>query len=50
MFSIVYGEYQNRGAANAEKADLPAILQDAAPIGRSVGGLMEEIQRLEGKN
>jgi septal ring-binding cell division protein DamX len=50
MFSVVYGEYQSRGAANAAKTDLPLILQDAAPIGRSVGGLMEEIQRLEGKN
>ena len=50
VFSVVYGEYQNRGAANAAKTDLPPILQDAAPIGRSVGGLMEEIQRLEGKN
>jgi septal ring-binding cell division protein DamX len=50
MFSVVYGEYQNRGAASAAKTDLPQILQDTAPIGRSVGGLMEEIQRLEGKN
>jgi septal ring-binding cell division protein DamX len=50
VFSVVYGEYQNRGAANAAKTDLPPILQDTAPIGRSVGGLMKEIQRLEGKN
>jgi hypothetical protein len=50
VFSVVYGEYQNRRAANAAMTDLPPILQDAAPIGRSVGGLMEEIQRLEGKN
>ena len=50
VFSVVYGEYKNRGAANAAKTELPQILQDTAPIGRSVGGLMEEIQRLEGKN
>jgi len=50
VFSVVYGEYQSRRAANAAYTDLPPILQDAEPIGRSVGGLMEEIQRLEGKN
>ena len=50
MFSVVYGEYQTRRAAIDAMSELPSILQDAAPIGRSVGGLMEEIQRLEGKN
>ena len=50
VFSVVYGEYQTRRAANAAKTGLPPILQDAEPIGRSVGGLMAEIQRLEGKN
>ena len=50
VFSVVYGEYQDRKAAYAAKTDLPQILQDTAPIPRSVGGLMTEMQRLEGKN
>ena len=50
VYSVVFGEFQSRGAASAAKADLPKILQEAAPIPRSVGGLMTEIQRLEGKN
>ena len=50
VFSVVYGEYQDRKSANAAKTDLPKILQDIAPIPRSVGGLMTEMQRLEGKN
>ena len=50
VFSVVYEEYQDRKAAIAAKTDLPQILQDTAPIPRSVGGLMTEMQRLEGKN
>jgi len=50
VYSVLFGEYQSRKAANIAKADLPNILHKAAPIARSVGGLMTEIQRLEGKN
>jgi septal ring-binding cell division protein DamX len=50
VYSVVFGEFQNRGAANAAKADLPKILLEAAPFPRSVGGLMTEIQRLEAEN
>ncbi|MCG6889540.1 MAG: hypothetical protein LJE92_08130 [Gammaproteobacteria bacterium] len=50
VYSVVYGEFPSRGAASAAKVGLPKILQEVAPIPRSVGGLMTEIQRLEGKN
>ena len=50
VYSVVYGEFPSRGAASAAKVELPKILQEVAPIPRSVGGLMTEIQRLEGKN
>jgi hypothetical protein len=50
VFSVVFGEFPGRGAANAAKANLPKILLEAAPIPRSVGGLIAEIQRLEAEN
>ena len=50
VFSVVFGEYPNRRSAADAKAELPKILRDASPIPRSVGGLMEEMRRLEGKN
>jgi hypothetical protein len=50
VYSVVFGGVQSRVAANAAKAGLPEILQEVAPIPRSAGGLMAEIQRLEGKN
>jgi septal ring-binding cell division protein DamX len=50
VYSVVFGEFQNRRAANAAKADLPKILLETAPIPRSVGGLISEIQRLEAEN
>ena len=50
VFSVVFGEYQNRNAAKAAMKDLPQILRDIAPIPRSVGGLMAEMRRLEGQN
>ncbi|MFC1560453.1 hypothetical protein ACFL3W_00745 [Pseudomonadota bacterium] len=50
VFSVVYGEYQSRGAAGVAEADLPSLLQDASPVPRSVGSLKEEMRRLEGQN
>ena len=50
VFSVVFGEYPNRRSAANAMAELPEILRDASPIPRSVGGLMEEMRRLEGKN
>ncbi len=50
VFSVVFGEYQNREAAKVAMKNLPQILRDIAPIPRSVGGLMTEMRRLEGQN
>ncbi len=50
LFSVVFGEYPNRRSAAASKAELPKILRDASPVPRSVGGLMEEMRRLEEQN
>ena len=50
VFSVVFGEYPDRSAANVARAELPEVLREASPIPRSVGGLMTEIRRLESKN
>jgi len=50
VFSVVYGEYQSRGAAGLAESDLPVILRKASPIPRSVGALKQEMRRLEGQN
>ena len=50
LFSVVYGEYQNRGAARVARADLPNVLRETSPIPRSVGALKEEMRRLESQN
>lgn len=50
VYSVVYDEFASRKAAIAAIGALPAVLRDASPLGRSVGGLWQEIRRLEAKN
>lgn len=50
VYSVVYGEYESRSAALRAIEDLPPVLRDSGPLARSVGGLWEEIRRLESKN
>jgi hypothetical protein len=46
-YSVVYGEYASRRAANQAKGSLPEALRKTSPIARSVGGILQEIRRLE---
>ncbi len=50
VYSVVYGEYPSRVEASNAKSALPAVLRKASPVPRSVGGLREEIRRLEEQN
>ena len=50
VYSVVYGEYENRQAASDAIAELPTVLRDTSPIPRSAGGLLKEIRRLEAEN
>ncbi|MDH3386389.1 MAG: hypothetical protein OEN02_00670, partial [Gammaproteobacteria bacterium] len=49
VYGVFYGEYASRRAAFSAINELPAVLRDASPIPRSVGGLWQEIRRLESK-
>ena len=49
VYSVVYGEYASRRAAMGAIGELPTALREISPIARSVGGLREEIRRLEAK-
>jgi septal ring-binding cell division protein DamX len=50
VFSVVYGEYTSRSAAADARPGLPEVLRKDSPIVRSVGGLKEEIRRLDAQN
>jgi len=50
VFSVVFGQYDSWKAAGDAKDNLPDILRRNSPIPRSVGGLLDEIRRLEGQN
>ena len=50
VYSVVYGEYANRKSALGAIAELPTVLRDTAPLARSVGGLWQEIRRLDKVN
>lgn len=50
VFSVVFGQYDSWNAAGGAKDNLPGILRRNSPIPRSVGGLLDEIRRLEGQN
>lgn len=50
VYSVFYGEYDSRLAAVNALDGLPAVLREISPIGRSVGGILTEIQRLGAGN
>ena len=50
VYSVFYGEYDTRLAAVNALDALPAALREISPIGRSVGGILTEIQRLGAGN
>ncbi len=50
FYSVLYGEYATRAAALDAIAGLPRVLRKSGPIPRSVGGVWEEIQRLDSIN
>ncbi len=50
VYSVFYGEYASRPAALRAIDELPEVLRDTSPIPRSVGGIRQEIRRLENKN
>ena len=47
VYSVFYGQYDSRRAALNAIKDLPDVLKGASPIPRSVGGILQEIRRLE---
>jgi septal ring-binding cell division protein DamX len=50
VYSVMYGEFTTRRAAINAIDGLPKGLRDTSPLGRSVGGIWQEIRRLESKN
>ena len=50
VYSVVYDEFASRKAAMSAIGELPAVLRDTSPLARSVGGLWQEIRRLEAGN
>jgi septal ring-binding cell division protein DamX len=50
VYSVVYGEFASRRSAIGAIDSLPVVLRDTAPLARSVGGLWQEIRRLESNN
>jgi septal ring-binding cell division protein DamX len=50
VYSVVYDEFASRKAAIGAIAELPAVLRETSPLARSVGGLWQEIRRLEAAN
>lgn len=50
MYSVVYGVFDSWKAAGNARRRIPERLQKYSPIPRSVGGLLDEIQRLETEN
>jgi septal ring-binding cell division protein DamX len=49
-YSVFFGEYASRKAALKAKKDLPEVLRKTSPIPRSVGGIRQEIRRLEAES
>ncbi|MFT7671762.1 MAG: hypothetical protein ACI845_000164 [Gammaproteobacteria bacterium] len=45
IFSVIYGQYENRKAANRAIAELPQSLKANQPIPRTIGGIWREIQQ-----
>ena len=50
VYSVVYGQYPSRRDALAAIKSLPEALRETGPIPRSVGGLWQEIRRLDAEN
>ncbi len=50
VYSVMYGEFPTRKAAINAIDGLPRVLRDTSPLGRSVGGIWQEIRRLGSKN
>lgn len=50
VYSVVYGDYASRKAAIRKFGDLPEAIKETSPLGRSVGGLWQEIRQLEARN
>jgi septal ring-binding cell division protein DamX len=50
VYSVFFGEYASRKAALKAKDDLPEVLRKISPIPRSVGGILQEIRRLEAES
>ena len=50
VYSVFYGEYESRQAAQLAQSDLPDVLGKVSPIPRSVGGIKAEIERLGAEN
>ena len=50
VYSVFFGEYASRKAALKAKKDLPEVLRKTSPIPLSVGGIRQEIRRLEAES
>ena len=50
VYSVVYGEFDSWKAASKAVDNMPESLRESSPIPRSVGGLLDEMRRLETKN
>jgi len=50
VYSVVFGEFESWKKANIARADVPQPLREYSPIPRSVGGLLDEMQRLDAGN
>ncbi len=50
FYSVVYGEFDSWKAARNARDEVPNLLREKSPIPRSVGGLLDEMRRLEAEN
>jgi septal ring-binding cell division protein DamX len=50
FYSVVYGEFDSWMIARNARDEVPKPLREKSPIPRSVGGLLDEMRRLETEN
>jgi septal ring-binding cell division protein DamX len=50
VYSVVYGEFDSWKIARNARDEVPKPLREKSPIPRSVGGLLDEMRRLEAEN
>jgi septal ring-binding cell division protein DamX len=50
FYSVVYGEFDSWMIARNARDEVPKPLREKSPIPRSVGGILDEMRRLEGEN